>query len=65
MFLAQLGCPKIWATDLGDDDMDDDGILDDERGSAPSWARRGPLDTLIHNLELSELTSSRKIKKVF
>jgi hypothetical protein len=62
MFLSQLGCEKVWATDLGDGDGDGDGDMDgiDNRNRARGLGgiRRGPLDSLIHNLELSEFFST-------
>lgn len=65
IFLSQIGYGRIWSSDVGDDPVGFEGEEGtNEAGGnyfsrlearfAPDMRRRGPLDGLIANLELSE-----------
>lgn len=65
IFLSQIGCGRIWSSDVGDDEAgtEDSQETDEAEGKpefrfASETRRRGPLNGLIANLELSESTPS-------
>jgi hypothetical protein len=65
IFLSQIGCVRIWSSDVGDETgLEDSPETEGAEGGssrpefrfAAETRRRGPLDGLIANLELSEST---------
>jgi hypothetical protein len=56
IFLGQIGCARVWSSDVGDEDEYPGSEDDGERYLAldSGMKRRGPLDGLIANLNLSE-----------
>jgi hypothetical protein len=56
MFLSQIGCPTVWASDIGDEVDGTNKDLDADGMGASRDRRRGPLETLKSNLQISEFT---------
>lgn len=66
IFLSQIGCSRVWSSDVGDEDDDGQntqpstgregtpGAEQRQLKLASGTRRRGPLDGLTANLELSE-----------